>query len=533
MSLSVALLLTALGQTSDARTLEVDLTVAGDPQMAIWLEDASGQFVDTIMVTRLIGTFGLGNRPGRPDFGGGHLWPYGRREQSLPVWAHRRGVTYDRIVFQDCKEDWLGWHEQVSSHEPFYCRPMTEAELTVDTVTCPTTAFSTDKGMPMRLVNPRASADCEVMFERYDETSVYPPRNDLDNRDQARDWEGVMQLSQMNDLDAVSRATPPAGQPFRATYGLPSTMQDGEYTVWVEVNQEGDMNAAHSYSYFVDPRLQDYGIATIGQPSVVWKIPITVSGTSAVAYAAEYAGYGSATGEDGALNPPDGSITEGVPGSGVGRLVRQTEGGEDYRVKVKLVADADCVAPAPVEGWAGVGAHWESLTVQFLAGDPDEIAGYEIRYTEGVGTIADEADFLAARPGPEVGFAELGQMQDVQIRPLLADTAYTVAIRSRNHCGQPSEIQTLNLATEIREYATVDACFIATAAHGSLYQGDVVTLRRFRDEVLMTSAAGRWFVDTYYSISPPIADTIRDSEALKAMTRAALAPLVWLAKAVE
>jgi len=530
---SVVLIMAALAQTGGARTLEVEFTVAQDPQIAVWLETPEGQFVDTLMVTRLVGTFGLGNRPGRPDFGGGFLWPYGRREQTLPVWAHRRGVVYDRIVFQDCKEDWLGWHEQVSSHEPFYCRPMTQAELDVDTISCPTTAFSTDKGMPMRLASAGDSMECSNMFARYDTTSVYPPRNDLTTRDQSRDWEGVMQLKDMNDLDAVSRATPAANRPYRATYGLPSSLQNGDYVVWVEVNQEGDRNAAHSYAYFEDPRLQDYGIATIGQPSVLWSVPITVSATSATALTADYVGYGSATGENGQLNPPDGSITMTTPGSGVNRLVVRQEGGEDYRVKVRMVANAACRALDEVPDLAKLEGDWQQVTVGFTSGDPGEVAGYEIRYAEGVSVIDSEADFLAARPGPEIGGMGEGVMQSVQIDLPRPDTAYTIAIRSVNHCGEASAISTLDVATSIREFATVDACFIATAAYGSKQQADVTTLRRFRDDVLQPTALGRAFVQGYYAVSPPIADAIRDSETLKAVTRAGLRPLVRLAKALE
>lgn len=75
-------------------------------------------------------------------------------------------------------------------------------------------------------------------------------------------------------------------------------------------------------------------------------------------------------------------------------------------------------------------------------------------------------------------------------------------------------------------------CFIATAAYGTPMAEEVRHLRAFRDEVLQTNDAGRWFVTQYYKFSPPLADYLRQHDDLRAVVRAALVPLVGLSKAV-
>lgn len=513
---------------------------SGDPQMAVWLEDAQGTYVDTMMVTRLTGTFGLGNRPGRPDFGGGYLWPYGRRENVLPVWAHRRGASYPRIVFQDCREDSLGWHERHSSEEPFYCRPLSSQEQSVDAVTCPTSRFNSDKGIPM------AQADttnplCRELIDRYGtDRSLYPPRNDLDRVDPGRDWDGLDGFDRMNDLDAVSQATPPSGELFRRSFKLPAGLAEGTYTLYVEVNQAFDANGDHDYDFFIDPMLRNYGVKVIGQPSVVWELPVVIGPESTVAYASEFAGYGSVTGQDGNLNPPDGTITVGVGGTGAGRLLPiQGEGSTTYQIRANVVVPGSgggtggggtggCEAPEAPFALEQTFVDWRGVDLLVQMSGASNVR-YEVRYARGHGAIATDADYVAAVPGPQLSPGDVTSMA-VRIDMPRDQTPYTVAVRAVADCGETSEFVTLDVTTERRVFQSIDACFVATAAHGAHYAEEVSTLRSFRDEVLLPSDAGLAAVELYYYVSPPLADTIRDSDELRAATRWALTPLVWLAE---
>ena len=73
-------------------------------------------------------------------------------------------------------------------------------------------------------------------------------------------------------------------------------------------------------------------------------------------------------------------------------------------------------------------------------------------------------------------------------------------------------------------------CFIATAAYGSYLDEEVVVLRNFRDEFLLSSKFGQWIVKNYYIYSPPLANTIENNDGLRLVVRIILVPLVYSLK---
>jgi uncharacterized delta-60 repeat protein len=83
-------------------------------------------------------------------------------------------------------------------------------------------------------------------------------------------------------------------------------------------------------------------------------------------------------------------------------------------------------------------------------------------------------------------------------------------------------------------FETKDACFIATAAYGSLLDPHVQTLRLFRDQYLLTHGPGRIFVTLYYHYSPPLADFIAEHPVLRFLVRIFLFPLIaWSSMALH
>lgn len=122
-----------------------------------------------------------------------------------------------------------------------------------------------------------------------------------------------------------------------------------------------------------------------------------------------------------------------------------------------------------------------------------------------------------------------------------ADTIYMISVTAINSNGNESLLGDVVTAQTEKtkdfwesyreENADVDGgfCFIATAAYGSTQEKHVALLRQFRDDILMQSAPGRAFVETYYKLSPPLAHFIGQHPTARAITRVLLWPLYGFA----
>lgn len=127
--------------------------------------------------------------------------------------------------------------------------------------------------------------------------------------------------------------------------------------------------------------------------------------------------------------------------------------------------------------------------------------------------------------------------QTYYFRAAVVDAAgnvgYYTAAADNTDCsrGANPSSTTCRTATpsEVVGVLSQSSCFIATAAHGSNMQNDVELLRDFRDQRLQTSAFGRALVRLYYSVSPPLAQTLQHHAELKPVVRAALSPVTGLA----
>lgn len=511
------------GAGQGCRVIEVDFTPSDKLQIVAWLEDANGNYVDTIYITQSIGTYGLGNRPGIAEFNSGPKWPYGRREMVFPIWANRHRMEFPLLIFQnsarsgDANDKNLSHKFDQSSKDPHFCRPIARNEPSWDTGTCASQGYS-DKGV----FSPT-------------QKSKYPPREDVPKT--SYDSVSVNEFAAMNPFDAVSQATPPGGVNAKINWSIPPGLATGQYTLFVETSKEFDHNSFYSVAKYPAPPLtawSEYGEPFRGQPSVVYKVPFAISDTGTVATTDAYVGYGAVNGEDGNLRDPDNTISTTTPGSGAARLSLTSKDGSMYRVRVNARPEFDAASPGTPSEATVVDVTAKSASIAFVApgddGNLGKVTSYEIRIR--AGEPVTEANFATSMPVPvSLTPDDPGQIQMLELPGLLPQTQYYVGIRAYDDCRNESPLLVVPFTTSDRTLGEVDACFVATAAYGSLMANDVEMLRHFRDTALRNNVLGELFVETYYTFGPAVAGMVGESDDLRDTARQALAPLVaWVKK---
>ena len=507
------------------------------PQIAVWVQDSTGAFVDTLMVTNATAVRGIGNRPGRPDFLSGPLFPYGKRVMSLPIWAHARGKTYSTLFMQEetCAvggpaESCLGWHESYSSTDFYYCRPLQQSEAQAalgpqvdDAITC-ASRFNSEKGK----------------FDPTMPLSYYPPRSDLTTFT-SNDGSDPPMFAAINDLDAVAAATPAYGSVYNGTWSVPAALQPGDYTLMVEVNKEYDSNASHMHPDFDDSHLTGYGTdGNFGQPSVVYQVPIhidPISETTDAESTSQILGYGDWTGETGVINPRDATISTDSPGSGEGRLlmISDSSSGLSGRVLATIAMSVPSTtgAPSPVTDLAAPATELtaSSATLQFtrVQSSGGLVPQYEVRYL--IGPTITEKQFGSATVAQQVQPGTAGTAASVTIMNLKPGTQYSAAVRAVEPCSHVSPIASVTFTTLPVNFTQLTGCFVATAAWGSALAPDVAAMRKVRDRLRPQSTMFAVATDLYYRSGPAAAEVLRRSDTARALIRRLLGPIGAASKA--
>jgi len=295
-------------------------TPAPRAQIAIWIEDAKGQFLATVALTEAVAFRGIGNRPGASEMNSGYRWPYGRREGVLPIWAHRRASApgaklFPRVIYQSRVEGFASRTASDQSPDAYYCLQFDSSKAEqdqLDAVSC-ATPFSSDKGcylttkdLSAHYAEPYEAQKGQGIRQPMPLNSVYPPRMDVkrcgadqgcfDTADVDRfvtDTRAVMP-----EIDAITIATPPGDLQQRVLFSVPKDWPSGAYAAFIEVNVEGDYNARWNKDTYPtastpvddwDQYTQMYGYAYRGQPSLVWKVTFNLPGSGQADVAASTA----------------------------------------------------------------------------------------------------------------------------------------------------------------------------------------------------------------------------------------------------
>lgn len=360
--------------------MEIRFTPTRRAQVAVWIESSDGTLFRTLGLTQAVASWGIGNRPGALQMNSGHHWPYGRREGVLPVWAHRRfehdGTAWRRVIFNGRNSEGNAssagsFGEPLNTADPHFCLSFTGANnnIELDGMSC-ASVFSSNKGRYITeadvadgYAEPFVTDEGTAMMRGLSLVSLYPPRRDVSPCSGARCEDHADVLTYRLDaaevlpeIDAITMATAADGVAQLVVFDVPADWPDGDYTVYVEVNVEGDYAPGWDATARPTPRAPSgewdswamgYGYPYRGQPSVVYEVPVSLTSAGGVFTGATPAGYGSIHGDSGDLEPMDGTILNDPAehrGSGADRLYAD---GSGHRVRITVPTWDVCAQPDP------------------------------------------------------------------------------------------------------------------------------------------------------------------------------------------
>ncbi len=204
------------------------------------------------------------------------------------------------------------------------------------------------------------------------------------------------------------------------------------------------------------------------------------------------------------------------------------------------LVDADEAAPAANQIPVANGGPDQSVTdsddngyeIVTLSGslsyDPDgNITSYE--WEEGISFLGNETILMGnftVADSPHLVTLTVTDNEDA------TDTDY-ITVTVWDSSGPPTPTPT-PVPTDTPPPTINTDCFIATAASGNPdNDASVQTLRSFRDNNLLNNSVGSSLVNTYYDVSPPVAEFIDDHPALKPAVRIGLLPSVGISDAAN
>ena len=152
---------------------------------------------------------------------------------------------------------------------------------------------------------------------------------------------------------------------------------------------------------------------------------------------------------------------------------------------------------------------------------------------DGSGTGVFGSDIYPVTPGTTYYVRAYAILEDLSSSKTDSDESVSDESTSSDNGESESDTESTTTSQSVIygdqiSFNTEDACFIATAAFGSILDRHVVLLRQFRDRYLQTTGLGRQFVYWYYVYSPVLADKIRENKLLRMAVRLSLLPLVGI-----